>query len=47
MNGKQTEQTEKTQKKKIEKYTSRTEFAKLETLRSPKTWFLGDALEDA
>ena len=46
MNGKQTKQTEKTQKK-IEKYTSRTEFAKLETLRSPKTWFLGDALEDA
>ena len=46
MNGKQTKQTEKNTKK-IEKYTSRTEFAKLETLRSPKTWFLGDALEDA
>lgn len=26
---------------------SRTEFAKLEALRSPKTWFLGDPLEDA
>ena len=43
MNGKQTEKTQK----KIEKYTSRTEFAKLETLRSAKTSFLGDALEDA
>ena len=45
MNGKQTNKQKK--HKKIEKYTSRTEFAKLEALRSPKTWFLGDPLEDA